>query len=176
MARQSKGSKVVIFEDETGFSLHPKLGRVWAKRGMQPYVYTRSQHQKRLNIFGWVDPIQGLHGIMKWIQGNTDGFLQMLRKIVYRFKNKNIDLWVDNAKWHNGSRVADFLRVHRSLKIHYIPAFHPELNVQERLWRLMRYEETTNMYFETLEVLEQAVFKRSQRWKPNKIKSLCHFT
>jgi len=23
---------------------------------------------------------------MKWISGNTDGFVQMLRKIVYRFK------------------------------------------------------------------------------------------
>jgi len=113
---------------------------------------------------------------MKWIQGNTDGFLQMLRKIVYRFKNKNIDLWVDNAKWHKSSRVADFLMVQRSLKIHFIPPFHPELNVQERLWRLMRYEETTNMYFETIEVLEQAVFKRSQRWKPIKIKSLCQLT
>lgn len=65
----------MLFEDEAGFSLHPKLGRIWVKRGTQPYVYTRSQHQKRLNVFGWVDPINGLHGIMKWIKGDTEGFL-----------------------------------------------------------------------------------------------------
>ena len=71
---------MVLFEDETGFSLHPKLGRIWAKRGSRPFVYTQSQHQKRLNIFGWVDLIHGSHGIAKWISGNTDGFIQVLRK------------------------------------------------------------------------------------------------
>lgn len=102
MALESKGKRIVLFEDEAGFSLHPKLGRVWAKKGSKPFVYTRSQHQKRLNIYGWVDPINGLHGIMKWISGNTDGFIQLLRKITYRLKGKTINIWVDNAKWHKG--------------------------------------------------------------------------
>ena len=92
MALRSTGNRVVLFEDETGFSLHPKLGRIWAKRGSRPFVYTRSHHQKRLNIFGGVDLIHGAHGIMKWISGNTDGFIQMLRKIIYRFKGNTIDL------------------------------------------------------------------------------------
>jgi hypothetical protein len=37
----------------------------------------------------------------------------------------------------------------------------------------MRYEETTNAFFDDIEDMKIAVFKRSQRWKPNKIKSLC---
>ena len=67
----------------------------------------------------------------------------------------------------------EFLIEHTRLHIHYIPPYHPELNYQESLWRMLRYEETTNAYFETIEELEVAVFKRSQRWKPNKMKSLC---
>jgi hypothetical protein len=55
-------------------------------------------------------------------------------------------------------------------------AYHPELNYQEILWRTMRYEETTNTYFEKLDDLTSSVLKRSQRWKPAKIKSLCHHT
>jgi hypothetical protein len=65
MALKSKGNRGIFFEDETGFSLHPKLGRIWAKKGSRPFVYTRSQHQKWLNIFGWVDLIRGSHGIMQ---------------------------------------------------------------------------------------------------------------
>ena len=172
---RSKGNRVVLFEDETGFSLHPKLGRIWVKKGSCPFVYTRSQHQKRLNIFGWVDIIHGSHGIMKWISGDTDGFIQMLRKIVYRFKEKIVDLWVDNARWHKGERVKAFIAERSFFHIHYLPAYHPELNYQERLWHTMRYEETTNVYFETMSDLDQAVFKRSQRWKPKKIKQLCLF-
>jgi len=63
-----------------------------AKKGTQPYVYTCSQHQHRLNIFGWVDPVNGRHGIMQWIRGNTIGFMKVLTQIVHRFSGKIIDL------------------------------------------------------------------------------------
>jgi len=164
---------MMLFSDETGFCLHPKLGRVWVKKGKQPYVMTKSQHHKRLNIFGWVDPVGGKHGIVQQEKGNTDGFLAMLKKILHRYKSIIIDIFVDQARWHKGQRVSDFLLSHKRLVINYIPKYHPELNFQEILWRTMRYEETTNTYYETLEELVIAVFSRSQRWKPKKILSLC---
>ena len=146
---------------------------MWTKRGTQPYVSTKSQHQKRLNVFGWVDPVHGWHGMMKAIQGDTTHFLRLLRRILLRFQGKIIDLWVDRAKWHKGDRVSQFLRKHRCLHLHYLPPYHPELNYQETLWRTLRYEETTDVYFETLTDLEVSVFRRSQRWKPRKVLSLC---
>ena len=164
---------MLLFSDETGFCLHPKLGRMWVKKGTQPYVLTKSQHRKRLNVFGWVDPVGGKHGMVRQEKGNTDGFLAMLTNILQRYK-VGIDLWVDQARWHKGTRVSEFVSQHNRLAIHYIPKYHPKLNFQERLWRTMRYEETTNTYYETFEDLVVAVFKRSQRWKPKKIRSLCH--
>ncbi|GFP35896.1 hypothetical protein HKBW3S43_01683, partial [Candidatus Hakubella thermalkaliphila] len=101
--------------------------------------------------------------MMKAEKGDTTGFLKMLMRIIIRFKGKIIDLWVDNARWHKGERVRKFLLKNRNLHIHYLPPYHPELNYQESLWRTMRYEETTNVYFETLFDLEVSVFKRSQR-------------
>jgi len=173
LVQENKEERVILFEDEAGFSLHPKLGRMWAKKGSQPYVPTRSQHQKRLNVFGWVDPVNGLHGMIKWVKGNTDGFLKALQQITHRFRGKIIDLWVDRASWHRGNRVEIFCIEHCQLQIHYLPPYHPKLNYQESLWRIMRYEETTNAFFEDIEHLTTSVFKRSQRWKPQKIKSLC---
>lgn len=163
-----------MFADEAGFSLHPKLGRMWSKRGTQPTVYTRSQHQKRLNVYGWVDPVRGVHCVMKYKQGNTDGFIVFLKRIIYRFQARVVELWVDQAKWHKGPRIEQFCAEHKKLIIRYIPAYHPELNYQERLWKEMRYEETTNAFFETYSGLIRAVFRRSQIWRPKKIKSLCH--
>jgi transposase len=125
---------MLLFSDETGFCLHPKLGRVWAKKGSQPFVLTKSEHRKRLNIFGWVD----------------------------------------QARWHKGYRVAEFLSQHRRLAISYIPKYHPELNPQEILWHTMRYEETTNTYYENEEEMSLSIFTRSQSWRPQKILSLCH--
>jgi transposase len=79
---------------------------------------------------------------------------------------------VDNARWHKGARVEAFIVEHSSFHIHYLPPYHPELNYQERLWHAMRYEETTIVYFEAISDLDHAVFKRSQGWKPKKIKEL----
>lgn len=112
---------------------------------------------------------------MKWARGDREGFLKMLKRIVCRFRGKIIDLWVDRAPWHKGEAVNIFITQHSCLRINYLPAYHPELNPQEILWRTMRYEETTNTFFETIEDLGTAIFKRSQRWKPKKIKSLCQF-
>jgi transposase len=165
---------MLLFSDESGFCLHPKLGRVWAKKGTQPFVVTKSQHHKRLNVFGWVDPLSGRHGIVKQEKGNTDGFLGMLTAILCRYKKVMIELWVDQARWHKGDRVLDFVTQSRRLRISYIPKYHPELNPQERLWGTMRYEETTNTYYEAEDEIKSSIFKRSQSWKPTKILSLCH--
>ena len=165
---------MLLFADESGFCLHPKLGRMWVKKGVQPTVLTRSQHQKRMNVFGWVDPVKGKHGMVKQPKGNTDGFLAMLTTILSRYKQVVIELWVDHARWHKGKRIIEFLGIHRRLKIEYIPKYHPELNFQERLWRMMRYEETTNTYYETLEQMKLSVFNRSRKWRPDKILSLCN--
>ena len=83
-------------------------------------------------------------------------------------------LFVDQPRWHKVRRVSEFLFHHSRLVINYIPKYHPELNFQEILWRTMRYEETTNTYYETLDELVVSVFKRSRCWKPKKILSLCH--
>ncbi len=105
---------------------------MWVKKGNQPYVDTRSQHQKRLNVFGWVNPVNGLHGMLKWVKGNTDGFLEALRQIKNRFKGKVIDLWVDRASWHRGKRVEAFCMEYSQLQINYLPSYHPEEELNQK--------------------------------------------
>lgn len=138
-------------------------------------VWTRSQHHKRVNVFGWVNPVTGKHGMIRQPKGNTEGFLSMLKTILRRYRRKLIDLWVDQARWHKGAKVERFLFENLRLMVHYIPKYHPQLNPQEILWRTMRYEETTNTYYESFEELKSAIFTRSQSWKPKKVLSLCHF-
>lgn len=111
---------MVLFQDESGYCRHPKLGRLWAKRGKRPVVTTRSQRGGRLNLFGWVNPLTGEHGVMKAVQGNTEAFLAQLQMLVERFRGKIVDLWVDNASWHKGQRVRKFLEPHRRwFHLHY---------------------------------------------------------
>ena len=129
---------MVLFADEAGFTLHPKLGRVWAKRGSQPVVWTRSQHRPRLNLFGWVNPLRGERGLMPAARGNTVAFLAFLAQILVAYPSPLIPLWVDHASWHKGDRVRCFLTAHARLKLLYQPPYHPELNCQETVWKRIR--------------------------------------
>jgi hypothetical protein len=99
-------------------------GRVeeFRKTGKQPLIFTKSQHHKRLNVFGWVNPIEGTHGMVRQEKANTDGFLAMLKNILLRYQRVVIDLWVDQARWHKGKRIMEFLSYHRRLAINYIPS------------------------------------------------------
>ncbi|MGI8784238.1 MAG: IS630 family transposase [Acidobacteriota bacterium] len=171
---EQKELALLIFADEAGFSLHPRLGRVWALRGSKPQVPTTSHHQKRLNLFGWVEPLYGWHGLFRWPKGNRAGFLAFLKYLCHKVRGWNkIYLYVDKASFHRGSEVDDFLTAHPEIELEYLPPYHPELNPQERVWRMIRYEVTTNQYFETIDLIEQAIRKRQRQWRSRKIRPLC---
>ena len=167
---------LLVFSDESGFSLHPKLGRVWARRGTQPVVPTTSQHHKRLNLFGWVEPLYGWHGLFRWPKGNRQGFLAFLKYLCHRVQGWKVYLYVDGAPWHKGSEVRDFLSRHPEIQMEYLPPYHPELNVQERVWRHIRYTVTTNRYHPAVDLIEKAIRGAQRRWKPDKIRHLCKVT
>jgi transposase len=164
---------LLVFSDESGFSIHPKLGRVWARRGTQPVVPTTSQHNKRLNLFGWVEPLYGWHGLFRWPKGNREGFLAFLKYLCNRVKGWKVYLYIDGASWHKGAEVREFLVQHPEIEMEYLPPYHPELNVQERVWHHIRYTVTTNRYYPTVDLIEQAVRSAQRRWKPDNIRHLC---
>lgn len=148
----------------------------WAKRGERLRIPTTSSHRKRLNVFGWVAPLLGRKGIIKVPKGNRQGFLSCLRHLYSSLKSYTIWLYVDRARWHMGEEVRIFLKSHKRLHLEYLPPYQPGLNPQERLWRQIRYEATTNRWFEDLDVIWVTIRKTAHSWTPIKIKRLCNIT
>jgi hypothetical protein len=58
-----------VFEDETGFTEHPRISRVWARRARPFRVPTASNHRRRLNVFGWAVPLEGRYSLMRSPRG-----------------------------------------------------------------------------------------------------------
>lgn len=166
----------MVFEDETGFSQHPRLSRVWARRGQPFRVPTTSNHQRRLNVFGWVAPLQGRHGLLRAPRGNTQGFLALLDGLRRRWPGKVLHLFVDGARWHRGALVQKYLETHRQVHLEYLPPYQPGLNPQERLWRQLRYERTNNHWFADLDQAWQAIRETTRRWSTEKIRHLCNIS
>ena len=166
----------MVFQDETGFSLHPRLGFGWARRGERLRVATTSEHRTRLNVSGWVAPLLGRYGMIRTEHGNREGFLEVLSHLYRRLRRYRISLYLDGASWHKGAPVQQFLRTHPRLRLHYLPSYQPALNRQERIWRRIRYEATTNRWFATLEDTWDTVQRTTRAWTPQKLQRLCNVT
>ena len=150
------------------------MGCGWAKRGKRLRVPTTSQHRERLNVFGWVAPLLGQQGLVRTPKGNRDGFLAVLANLYERLRGHTIWLYVDGASWHKGDQIKEFLKTHVRLHLEYLPPYQPALNMQERVWRTIRYEATTNRYFGSLELTWKTVQLTARHWSPQKIQRLCH--
>ena len=146
------------------------------RRGTRIRVPTTSAHRQRLNCFGWVAPLRGWHGLLRIPRGNTAGFLTLLQRLVDRCADWRIYLYVDGAGWHKSEAVDAFLADHPQVDLDYLPAYHPELNPVDRLWKVLRYEATTNRYFPVLDDLWQGIRVQQRRWSPQKIMSICSVT
>jgi len=139
------------------------------KRGTRVQVLTKSQHRKRLNLFGWIEPLRGWYGFLRILKGNRQGFLKFLHALDRRFKEWRIYLYVDRAKWHQGREIDSFLCEHPHFDLEYLPPYHPELNLVDHILKQLPYEATTDKYFETIGDIFRAIRKQQRYWRPQKI-------
>lgn len=72
--------------------------------------------------------------------------------------------------------MENFLRTHPRLHLDYLPPSQPGLNPQERIWRRIRFEATTNRWFETLEESWTTIQRTTRSWSQSKIRRLCNIT
>ncbi len=67
-----------------------------------------------------------------------------------------------------------FVKTHVRLHLKCPPGYQPALNLEERLWRQLRYEATTNHWFETLDAIWESIQTTTRSCSPNKVKGLCN--
>jgi len=133
--------------------------------------------RKSAALFGAVNVSTGklvTHFDPKFNAVTFQGFLGLLLR--HRRRARKMVLLLDNAKYHHAVLLQPFLRDHRhDLALEFLPAYSPELNPIERVWKLTRKLCTHNTYFEKLEALIAAVANQHTAWKtPNDtLRRLC---
>ena len=126
--------------------------------------------RKSISLFGAVNIADGrlVTQYEKHFNALTfQGFLATLFRHVRR--NRKMLILLDNARYHHAASLKPFLRDHRRhLRMEFLPAYSPDLNPIERVWKLTRRLCTHNTYFETLFDLIKAVSFQHAFWKvPN---------
>jgi len=105
-------------------------------------------------------------------RGNREGFLKILTHLYKRLRGYTIHLFVDRARLHKGEVIEQFLATHQRLHLECLPAYPSGLNMQERIWRQVRYESKTNQWFADLDLIFYTVRKTIGSWSSAKIRRL----
>jgi len=139
----------VIFIDAVHPTQATKLSYGWIKKGETVEISTTAS-RTRVNLIGAID-LENISEttVAEYETINTDSvsnFLVGIRK-EYDIKFK-LHIILDQSGYHRSDelkKVAKFLNI----KLHYLPAYSPNLNPIERLWKVMNEHVRNNRFFKT---------------------------
>jgi transposase len=85
---------------------------------------------------------------------STITFLKSL-EAAYPEMNK-IHVFCDNARYYKNKEVTAYL-THSKIEMHFFPPYSPNLNLIERLWKLLHEAVSNNKYYEKFSEFREAV-------------------
>jgi transposase len=130
----------------------------WLLVGQRYYVGV-GNGRKRLNILGAYSPDDHDYVDLRLTKENITGeqFVKLLEKL--RAKHPDTEkflLYLDNARYYSKPCVKEWLAAHREFRLVPLPAYSPNLNLIERLWRFLR-KTALNRWHKTFEAMQEAV-------------------
>lgn len=154
-ARRRKA--LLLFGDEASFAQWGSLGYTWARRGQQPEVKTTGK-RKGYKVWGLIDYFTGRLFYRGQSERLTAARYCDFLVSVLATTEQPILLIQDGARYHTAKEVQTFVAQHADrLSVYQLPAYSPDYNPIEHLWRNVKREKTHNRYFPTFEALTDAV-------------------
>lgn len=143
--------------------------RMWAPKGLQPRVLSPSVRHK-VGFFGALNLKTGQLVTQEAPTFSAQTFGDFIQYLLQSTRGK-IWLILDNARWHRSKDLQEFFEANRQrLVFIFLPAYSPELNPTERVWRITRRKVTHNRYFPSIEDLRLALASQFIKWQiPNSV-------
>lgn len=167
----------LVFVDEATVRRHPTLTAQWCLVDDVPEVPTGDIHSK-VHVYGAVAPLSGrTHYHLSPELGQAE-FAQFLRHLLAYHPGKRLLIIHDRGAQHKGAAVEEVVReASGRLMLKAQPAYSPELNPQERIWKWLRRVVTHNYWFATPHEQIEAIrnFFRYLAGVKDQVRRLCGF-
>ena len=166
------GKLALLFMDASHFVLGcDYLGCIYCR--LRRFVKTFSG-RKRYNVLGAIDFVT-----KRVLTVTNDSYItatevcNMLRKIAHEYPKKTVHLVMDNARYQK-CEVVQKLATELGIILQYIPAYSPNLNLIERLWKFVKGELRSNYYdnFCTFQKKIDSIIESTTKENLPKIKKL----
>ena len=142
--------------DECEVHRHPRLTRVWKRKG-HPLRVPAAGEDAKFSIFGGLDYASGR---VIWQTSPTkDGasFVQFLEHLATSLPTGQLVLVLDNVGYHSSRLARRWWVQHRDrIRPLWLPAYSPQLNLIERVWRHVKDKLSCHRWWADLGALEHA--------------------
>jgi hypothetical protein len=174
--KQNQGeNELILFMDAVHPQHNPVLGYGWIKRGEDAEVPSNNGRQ-RLNINGAVD-LERLEPVVRYDDtidaASTIALFDQLLLAYACACAACIYIVCDNARYYRSKAVQAYLQDSR-IKLVFLPAYAPNLNLIERLRKFFKKQVLYNRYYESFDDFRAACkdfFNNPQRYR-NPLQSL----
>ncbi len=139
----------VILSADAMHLIHQNIpGLCWGDPLLPPVIETNSG-RKRINISGAYNPAAH-YFIHLTGEVNCDAVraIEFFERILKVYPSApQITVILDNARYFHAKMVTEQLQDHKQLKLEFLPAYAPNLNLIERFWRFTKNKLVKNKYY-----------------------------
>lgn len=137
--RWAKRSRAILyFEDESGVSLGPVIGKTWAPVGKTPIVRVSGRRGGVLAMSA-ISPSGRMCFRLEKRRVNADVMIEFLDQIGACHRRRKIGVIMDQAPCHVAKKVQAHARSTKRMRIFHLPPYSPNLNPDEKVWRHMKH-------------------------------------
>ncbi len=167
----------IFYQDEVGFQTESTLAYSWGLKGKKNEVENYGRHG-RVNLIGAFELGTGVfYGVLTQFRVNAMRFRRFLCHLKYEMQTDKIMLICDNASFHKAKWLTEWIFTQKAwLRLEFLPAYSPDFNPIERLWRWLKSEYTHNRCWKSLADLKtylEEVMEKIQL-KPTELTSVMH--
>jgi len=153
---------MLYFQDESGISLIPVLGRTWAPKGKTPKVLVTGK-RGGFCVTSAISPAGKLIFRIEKGRVNAKKHIEFLKKILKQHPNRKIIVIEDSAPVHKAKKIERFVEQNKKkLAIYKLPPYCPELNPTEHVWAYLKAHELKTHQAQNTEELKHLVKRKMQ--------------
>ena len=169
LEKELKDDEIVLFMDGVHRQHNTAKSKVWIRKGKEKQIKSNTG-RSRINLNGIYNPLTQDILVHESERINAESTIDFFKEIEDYYKEtdtKRIRIIVDNAKYYKNKTVKKYIETSR-IELLFLPPYSPNLNLIERVWKLLRKKVINSHYYDTFNKFRDAVlyfFNNSAEFK-----------
>lgn len=147
------------FYDESSFHLNPTAPYAWQAKGRALSV--PAQRGNVLTVAGFLKKDNSFEGYYHRGSMDQDLFIAYIEDFIAKRVNRKTVVVMDRASFHTSAKVKEKSKQwqRQNLYIQLLPAYCPQLNLIEHLWRMIKHQWLPLTAYQSAQTLTQQVLE-----------------